>query len=356
MRRILWVCLSLFATVPAMAVDYRAPVEDLISDYIQPAVTTFSQTAKDLPAAVSEVCTTNGDASRAAFRSAYANTVRDFAKVYFLRFGPLLEDDRLSRLAFMPDPRGTAQRQIRKLVAAQDDSVQDAVSLASKSVAVQGLTALQLIAFDKTGTVILGKDGSDSFSCRYGLAIAENVAEIARETAAGWSDPNGHRSTLLTAGPDNPRFKTSKEALEDVFNVLATGVTVARDQNLMPAIGVSEEKAKPRRVPFSRSGNGLLFLSSELSGLEQAVMSMNLKSQSPSEHEWLFETLGFEFQNAQNLLSQLQPPLRQTFKDDGVYAKLKVLSITLQSVRELISPEIAGALGLAGGFNALDGD
>lgn len=356
MLRMFGIWLAVVVSWPALATDYQKPVELLISGYIRPATQTFAETAARLPAAVQGICSSHDETRIAAFQNANADTIRDFAKIHFLRFGPLVEEDRLSRLAFMPDPRGTAQRQIRKLVAAQDTGVQNAGTLAGKSVAVQGLTALQLIAFDKTGGVTLGTDGPDSFACKYSLAIAENVAVIANETAAAWQDPKGYSQILLEIGADNARFKTSKEALESVFNVLATGVTVARDQNLLPALGKSEEKAKPRRIPFSRSGNGVLFLSSELLGLEHALASMDLKAMSPSEHEWLFDTLGFEFKNAQNLLSQLQPPLRQTFEESGAYSKLKVLAITLQSIRELVAPEIAGALGLAGGFNALDGD
>jgi hypothetical protein len=348
--------LALVTCAPASATDYRQPVEELISGYIQPVTQSFAETAGQLPEAVRQVCSSYDTGSRDVFRTAYANTVRDFAKVHFLRYGPLIEEDRLSRLAFMPDPRGVAQRQIRKLLAEQDSDALDAHTLSGKSVAVQGLTAMQLIAFNKTGTVVLGKGGPDSFTCGYALAIARNVSAIAHETSSGWHDASGYSQELLAAGSEGARFKSPKEALETVFNVLATGVTVARDQNVLPALGASEEKAKPRRLPFSRSANGILFLSSELTGLEQVLTSMNLKEQSPAEYEWLFDTLGFEFKNAQNLLSQLQPPLRETLSENGAYGKLKVLAITLKSIRELVSPEIAGALGLAGGFNALDGD
>ncbi|MEP2703440.1 MAG: imelysin family protein [Roseibium sp.] len=342
---------------PAGAMDYKAPVERIIGNYIRPAMTDFAIAAKRLPAATTDVCLETDLEAVANFRSAYSGAIEAFAKVHFLRFGPLLDQDRVSRLAFMPDPRGVGMRQIRKVFVGKDASVLSIESLKEKSVALQGLTALQLIAFDKDGSLTLGQaSDTKEFVCGYALAISQNVSEIADGLADDWADEAGYSALLLSAGPDNHRFRSEREALETVFNMLSTGLIVARDQNLLPVLGTSETKAKPKRIPFSRSGNGILFLSSELKGLEQALDSMELKAMVPSEHAWLFDTAGFEFKNAQNMLAQLKSPIRQTFYDNNSYSKIAVLAITLQSLRELVTPEIAGALGLTGGFNALDGD
>lgn len=356
MKRVLGILFAGLVASSAAADEFKRPVELIIQDYIRPAVDQFAQTATNLPQAVKAVCADPNEASVGGFTAAFSDTVRDYAGIYFLRFGPGVENDRSTRLAFMPDPRGISMRQIRKLYAAQDQTALNFASLADKSVAVQGLTALQLIAFDKNANVMLGKAGKTAdFTCAYASSIAGNIASIADEINAGWQDPEGYSKVLLSPGPDNDLYRTDKEALEAVYNILATGLTVARDQNLLPALGKSAETAKPRRIPFSRSGNGILFLSSELKGIEAALSSMDLKPMVSSDYEWLFDTAGFEFRNAQNALSALTPPIRQTLDKKG-YGKLAVLSIILKSVRELVAPEMAGALGLAGGFNALDGD
>ncbi|MEP3045469.1 MAG: imelysin family protein [Roseibium sp.] len=357
MRRLFLTILCVGLAAPAGAMDYKAPVERIISDYIRPATADFSAASKKLPAAATDICLEPDGQAVASFQSAYSQTIEAFARVHFLRFGPLLDQDRVSRLAFMPDTRGIAMRQIRKVFVDKDASVLSTESLEKKSVAVQGLTALQLIAFDKTGALTLGQaSDTKEFVCGYALAISENVAEIAAGLDQDWTDEAGYSALLLSAGPDNHRFRSEREALETIFNALSTGLIVARDQNLLPVLGSSEKKAKPKRIPFSRSGNGILFLSSELKGLEQALNRMQLKAMVAFEHEWLFDTAGFEFKNAQNMLAQLEAPIRQTFSDNNSYSKLAVLAITLQSLRKLVSPEIAGALGLTGGFNALDGD
>ncbi|MEL7528600.1 MAG: hypothetical protein AAFN16_22720, partial [Pseudomonadota bacterium] len=63
----------------------------------------------------------------------------------------------------------------------------------------------------------------------------------------------------------------------------------------------------------------------------------------------------FEFNNIQNTLSALQAPIRQNFTERS-YNQLRAVSFTLSSVHYLMTNGMAGPMGLAGGFNALDGD
>jgi hypothetical protein len=357
MRRLVIAAIAACLAIPAASEEFKPPLEHMIADYVRPAMAEFSKSSAMLPDAVSAVCTENKKAALTGFQEVFSETVRDFSRIHFLRFGPLVEEDRLSRLAFMPDPRGISMRQIRKIYAAQDPAVLSPETLRDKSVALQGLTALQLIAFNKYGEVVLGaSEETREFDCGYASAIAVNVASIANELNTEWVDPKGYSSVLLSAGPDNERFRSSKEALETVFNALVTGVIVMRDQDILPALGASAEKAKPRRFPFSRSRNGVDYLSSELSGIRDAVNSMNLKPLMSESDTWVLDTLGFEFKNAQSYLDKLTPPLRQTFGESGSYNLTAALAVTLGAIRDMMAQEVAGALELAGGFNALDGD
>lgn len=343
--------------MPSLASDFNGSIEDAITGYIRPATQEFAQSARKLPEAVSAVCSETNEANVLALQGVYSDTVRGFSRIQFLRFGPLLEEDRLSRLAFQPDPRGLAQRQIRKIYAAKDDSVLQVETLRNKSVAVQSMTAFDLIAFDKETNIVLGADGENrDFTCAYALAIAQNVSEIAARVAGDWADPDGFSKLLLTGGPENDRFRSPTEALEVVYNSFSTGITVTKDQDILPALGSSEEKAKPRRLPFSRSGNGVLYLSGELGGIRDAVFSTNLKSRMPEADRRMFDTLDFEFKNVGNFLSALQPPVRLTFGENDSYNKLKAAALTLSSIHYLMTKGIGGSLGLAVGFNALDGD
>ncbi len=349
-------CLCIMAG-PATAQDFSANIKNSIEDYIRPAAEGFAGTTDELAPVIDTVCRDATAETRAAFASQYAEAVAAFARISFLRYGPLLEEDRLNRLAFMPDPRGIAQRQIRKILAQKDVTATDAVALKDKSVAVQGLTALQLIAFDKDGRVVLGEPGKlREFICGYAKAIAVNVAQVAGEVAAAWEDPDGYSSDLLMPGTRNDHVRTSKDAIEVIFNALVTGLIIAKDQDVLPALGKGPDSAKANRVPFSRSGNGLAYLGAELKGIEEALRAADFEPLLSEDYAWIPDSIYFEFGNAQTLLAGIAPPIRQSLEDGDNYQRLKVLTLTVNSLRDTMAGELAGALSLSGGFNALDGD
>lgn len=343
--------------VPAVAADFSDNLAGMIDDYIRPAADRLEAAGSRLPQAVSAVCSDPTDRIRAEFSNAFSDTVTALARVSFLRFGPLVEDDRLSRLAFLPDPRGTAQRQIRKIFAAQDAAVTDPASLAGKSVALQGLTALQLIAFDKTGAVILGSGGDAAeFSCAYALAIAGNVAAITGDLSDAWNDPAGYRAVLVSPGPAHGQIRTSRDAMETVFNALVTGLIIVRDQHVQPALDKGPNKMKLHRIPFSRSGNGIAYVRAELQGIAAALKAAKFDPLLSEITAWIPASLDYEFSNADKLLGSVQTPVRQTRDRNELTERLQALMLIIENLRENMAVEMAGGLALSGGFNALDGD
>jgi len=339
------VLVSLMQALPAGAVDYRAFTDRMISGYIQPESASFAQSTAALKTATTSVCTGGTENARAGFADAFSAAATGYARLSFLRYGAFAEENRLERLAFLLDPRGIGQRQVRKLVAARDPSVLDPKTLAGKSVAVQGLTALQLLAFDKTGQVVLGNAGeAKEFTCGYAISIAENVALIAADLVNGWQ-----AGSSLDQMPD-------KEASETAFNALVTGLIVLKDQQILAALGPSLKKARPQRIPFSRSRNGLAYLAAESAGIHDALKASGYAAYLPEDFIWIESGIDYEFGNIGKVLAEIPGPIRQTLRGEDVYGKFKFLTITINSLRDTVALELAGALNMSGGFNALDGD
>ncbi len=59
--------------------------------------------------------------------------------------GPAREDNRFERLFFWPDRRGRGLRQVQGILAEEDETATDPATLYQKSVAVQGLLALDFV-------------------------------------------------------------------------------------------------------------------------------------------------------------------------------------------------------------------
>ncbi|NVK35585.1 MAG: imelysin family protein [Rhodobacteraceae bacterium] len=337
--------------------NYKDYVERSIAGYIQPAFDRFSEEAQALPEITRSLCEQPTPANREAFSDKFSAVVEDFASVHFLRFGPLIDEHRLESLAFMPDPRGIAQRQIRKALAKEDGTLTDPESLRQKSVALQGLTALELIAFNSKAELVLGEPADNGeLLCAYGAAITENIASIAQTIADEWRDENGYRKVLTETGPDNPVLHNDKEAIETIFNALTTGLIIVKDQDLLPAIGTELKKAKPHRMPFSRSGNSLRYISAELQGIGDVIQAADFTPGLGEDFSWLPNSIAFEIKQGQDYLATINAPVRSSFKTPETYDKIRTLVITVDSLRDTVALEMAGALGLTGGFNALDGD
>ncbi|MDD7911000.1 imelysin family protein [Pseudovibrio exalbescens] len=339
------------------ATDYSRFAPALIEGYIRPETSALTEKLKRLEQATGALCHSGQSAeSENAFRQALSGSIAQLARVDFLRFGPLAENNRAQRLAFLPDRRGVIARQLNKIMATEDPSVTTAESLAGKSVALQGLTALEHFGFATDGTLQLARGDHESFECAYAVALTRNLVGTAQELEAAWADPEGFSKTLSAPASDHALVQTHKEAAELMFNSMVTGLVLIKDQILLPVIGPSVEKAKPYRAPFSRSHNGALYMASSLEGINQALIAAGYMDALPEDGAWAADSLNFEFQNGARVIEELGGPIRVIGKDIEERKKLVYLTLVIDGLKDTLANNVAGYLALSGGFNALDGD
>ncbi|KZL19556.1 Imelysin [Pseudovibrio axinellae] len=344
---------------PGLAADasnYAQFTRSTVVNYIRPATKQLTGSLRELEERTQQVCITSDPGNSAAFEDAFSTAVAAIAGVDFLRFGPMAQDNLAQRLAFLPDSRGVVRRQINKIVAKQESTVTTPASLSAKSVALQGLTALERIAYASDGKLTLGTGKDKKFLCDYAQSISINLAGAGQTLEAEWADPKGFSKVLLEPSEGGGVVHTHKEAAELVFNAITTGLTVNKDQYLLSVLGKTEKKANPKKAPFARSGNAITYLSASLTGLQGAYELGGYAQVLDNEQSWVANSLGFEFSNTTRVLSQLPKPLQDTGKTPDVRDKLLYLSTVLGGIKDVMSEDLAGYLGLAGGFNALDGD
>jgi predicted lipoprotein len=115
------------------------------STYIRPAVEEFSASTTELAAAMEALCATPGMPALYEARDGFAETVAAWGRLSILRFGPLVAENRFERVFFWPDPRGVTLRQVQELLAEEDANALTVEGLEEKSVALQGLPALEFV-------------------------------------------------------------------------------------------------------------------------------------------------------------------------------------------------------------------
>lgn len=352
MRRLLIAfALLLAVSAQATAEDARgsAIAAHAVADYIQPATARFAADAGRLNGAVAGYCTAGGRAKRAPIDTAFRAAVTSWSGIQFLRFGPLVEGRRLERIAYWPDPKGVGLRQIRKAVASRDRSVADPARLAGKSVALQGLTALEYLLYADDGN-------PDRFRCEYAAAAALSLADIASAVATEWADPDGFAERLLRPDDDDPLYRTPAEVLAELHRALSTGLQVVQDQKLKPMLGEDMDAARPLLAPFPYSGLGIAAIAADLSALQAFAAASGFTRDLPEQQHWLDGSMAFEFDNAIRAARAVTLPVDRAVFDPDARSRLDYLLVVLDSLRTMIRQDLAAALGLAVGFNALDGD
>jgi predicted lipoprotein len=267
----------------------------------------------------------------------------------------VIEDKRLERFSFWPDPKGIGLRQVQELLAKKDATASDAATLKGKSVAMQGLQALEFVLFG-TGSEALAT--GDEYRCAYGRAIAQNLDAIAGEISASWNDEAGHVALMRNPGPDNPVYRTPAEPVGDIVEILTTGFQHIRDVKIGAFVGENPKKAKPRRAAFWRSGLAIDAIAANFAGLEALFEASGLVpviETRPGGPDFV-ESVRFEFNSARENLDQGFPPVAEAAKDPDDHSRLLYLFIVANTLWKYFTEDISAALGLRAGFNALDGD
>jgi len=125
--------------------DHAAIARDALNNYIRPGYAALADRANTLAGSSKALCAGASNTTLKTARETFAQTVEAWSEIEPVRFGPVLQDHRYERLFYWPDAKGLGAKQVREALAKQDATVKDPATLASKSVALQGLPALEYL-------------------------------------------------------------------------------------------------------------------------------------------------------------------------------------------------------------------
>lgn len=360
MRQTVLAILALvFLAAPANAdttpEQYRSIVDNTIERFLRPEFTDLKAATSALVPTMAGLCRASSADALEGARTDFAALVKAWSRVEYARLGPVIVDKRLERFSFWPDRKGIGLRQVQKILADKDTSAIDATTLAGKSVAVQGLQALEFVLF---GTGAKTLESGDEFRCAYGVAIAINLDTIAAAMLDGWNDEAGYVALMRNPGPDNRVYRTPPEPVGDIVEILTTGLQFIRDVKLGAFIGENPKKANPRRAAFWRSDLTMDAIQANFAGLQRLfeVSGLIPVVETREGGAGFVGSVRFEFDSAIDDLEKGFPPVDEAAVDPKEHSRLIYLFIVANALWDYFTDEISGALGLRMGFNALDGD
>ncbi len=325
-----------------------------VDDVIRPGYRDMHASATRLADAVSAYCAAPSPDTKAAAHAAFNDTVAKWSFIEIVRDGPVLQENRFERILFYPDRKSTGLKQVQALLVKQDEKDATAAALPGKSVAVQGLGALEYVLFGTGAETLDGQ--KDSFRCRYGAAVAKNIAATAASLSADWEKPDGVQRDWKHPGPDNPAFRDGKEAITALLGILVHGAETVRDQRIEAFYKGEDVPARPRSAIYWRSGNTWNSIKGNLDGLRTLFRTSGMEDLLDPAEASIAGSVEFVIASLERVVANVDPDIEKAVGDPSERHKMDFLIINARDLVLRLSDQYGGAIGLGAGFSFADGD
>jgi predicted lipoprotein len=321
----------------ASAADLDAAGEVLRREVLAPLHAAYAEAAAAL-AAVQPGCDAADD-WRPAVRPAFAEALLAWRRLEAAGYGPAAVPETAGRVYFWPDRHGTAGRQLAAALRARDPELENAAGLAGRSAGLHSLAALEVLLHGDAAPA-----GDDGFACRFAAAIADFQAGLARAIAADFARGTATPGAEVTAG-----LVHGARATLDVLIAL----------DLERPLGANLAAARGERARAWRSDLSLPLIAAALDTVERVctapggiptILALGPKTAA------LDAVLRGRIAASRAALARIEAPLWAAVADPAKRPRVEATLEELRAVRRLMVERLAPALGLALGFNALDGD
>jgi predicted lipoprotein len=338
MNRLLLSAAIAIAPVLATAQTENDIISGVVTDHILSGFNTLVvQTAK-----LEETARSDCDPTSQALRSSYASAFDAWLAVSHLRFGPTEVDNLAFALAFWPDSRGATPRALGSLISEQDPVADSVDSYAQVSIAARGFYAMELLLFDDA----IPSGADPEYLCTLVQTVAADVAGNSAAIAHDWR--SNYAAALLEPTAQGA-YRSDEEVLQELFKALTTGLQFTSETRLGRPLG-TYDRPRPTRAEAWRAGRSARNVALSLDALRDLARHLSANDAD------LGTRIEARFDKALMQLNDLDDPIFAGVADPQSRLKVEILQQSVDSVRALVTEELGPKLGVAAGFNSLDGD
>ena len=312
-------------------------VNDALDAHILPRYEVLAESTAQLRDVAQTSCASNAPDLRQAFGQAFDGWVG----VSHIRTGPSEENERAFAIAFWPDTKGFTPKSLATLIRDQDPVVRDPVDFQTLSIAARGLYALEFLLYDPA----FASEAPEGYHCDLVKAITTEIARNASEIRNAWQS---YQAKLREPSLDGP-YRDETETLREVYKALGTGLQFTADARLGRPLGTFE-RPRPKRSEARRSQRSLRHV--EVSLQSTYELALILSQTEPD----IQQSLRLAFDRALELAADLDDPDFSGVADPMGRFRVEVLQQSILRIMDILTLELAPALGVNPGFNALDGD
>ncbi len=351
MRLFLTTCALLLTAMPARAEpDYRAMTLAAVDLAVVPGYESFRDRAAALDRSAGEFCASPDARDLEPLRRAFHGAMDAWQSVQLVSYGPVEEFHRGQRVHFWPDKKGAGDRQMRQLL--KDGTAEPLLGnrIAFASVAIQGLPALETLVFTDGDKLAGGADAA--VRCQMVTAIAGNLARIGAELAGAWTGPKGYRTVLAQAGAPASPYADSRQAAAQLFNALHGHLEAVAEVKLAHPMGGAPEAARRQRAESWRSERSLRNITQNLQAVRAVIESALLPVLPQANAARLADALA----SAETAAQAVPGTLEGALETEAGWQAMATLKARVKDLGRALEAEAGAPLGMAVGFNGLDGD
>ena len=331
-------CFAVCLLLTPLAAQAQTRTEAILNAHVLPRFEILAEATAALAEAAAKDCTVTA----VPLRVSYGEAFDAWVAASHLRFGPTEQDDRAFALAFWPDSRGATPRALRTLLAEQDPIATSPETYADVSIAARGFYALEYLLY----VFVYVTACYEFYTCTLVQTITADMAMTSDAILAGWT--NGYRDQMLTPGPEGI-YQTETEVIKALFMALSTGLQFTSESRLGRPLGTFD-RPRPHRAEARRSGRSARHVQLSLDALED--LAVRLAAEDPD----LQNRLTAQFDDARKRLAALEDPVFADIDDPAARFKLEVVQQSVNAIRDTVAQRLGPQLGVAAGFNSLDGD
>jgi predicted lipoprotein len=332
----------------------RVVMDKTVNNFIRPGYTSFRDSAKALEGKMAALCSAPSKEALEAANAAFAETVKTWSTIEIIRVGPVIEQNRFERILYYPDRKGLGLKQVQRYLSDKDESVTTADGVKGKSVAAQGLGALEYVLYGTGSDTLLAQKGS--FRCRFGAAIAGNVANVGGELVDIWDAPDGARKNWTDPGADNPVFRDEREAVVALLGILVHGAETIRDQRIETFYKGPDNAKFPRTAIYLRSGQTWKSIGDNIAAVQTLLHTSGMGDLLPPDQRSIISSIDFIAKSMIRVASNIDPDVEKTLANDEQRARVDYLLLNGKDLIYRLNDQFGGAIGLSSGFSFSDGD
>lgn len=347
LKKLMIACVSLASLGPAWA---AAPEPGplaiaVIEQWLLPRNDALAEAAGAQSDAWSAACA-DGEYAQdlAALKERYQTAADAWAAVEHVTTGPVSLSLRSERIFFFPDKRNAVAKALAELESKAKAGDLTEQAFRAGSVAGQGFPALERLLYE-------APDGEPAARCRVGVAIAGNLATLTGQIRDEWRSDAGPLAKLKAGQGDPVHFADPGQAAARLLTDLAGGIQRDVDVKLLPVLGAGVDTARPKAAEGWRSNRTARTLRASIASL--SAMAAIFARAAPAQ---IAATDAKAFAAAQAAVAKLPDDVGEAAADPKRRKAVEQAVAALKVAQANVVKDVAPAIGVPLGFNALDGD